>query len=335
MAEKVLPFTVEDLDKEEASRRVARGLTSATAMVLVTPGDTMLPKAYRRLAHAYYTFQFRSDDTLLMAYPKCGNTWTMEILWALRNVDRLHLADATHIHDRIYYFDQEMVLPNMKGNGLQSSQRVLQVCSSGVAEGGSVLQLAAAHRGSPRLLATHLSFALLAPTLLDTCKVVYVVRNPKDVCLSLYNFLCLIGNMTGELRDVADLFMAGDITFGSYWAHLQQAWQRRGHPNLHIIFFEDLKVDLQGELRRLSDFLQVDVSDEQLVSVMEHVSLEKMRAREKTHPVFPSAKEGGSFFHGGGKVGGWAANAPQDLDAKMDKWVREESNKLGISFRYT
>lgn len=66
---------------------------------------------------------------------------------------------------------------------------------------------------------------------------------------------------------------------------------------------------------------------------MEHVSLEKMRAREKTHPVFPCATEG-SFFHSG-RVGGWSANAPQDLNTKMDKWIREESNNLDISFRYT
>lgn len=45
MAQVTLPFTVEDLSKEELSRRRARGLTKAGMMVLVTPSDTMLPKA--------------------------------------------------------------------------------------------------------------------------------------------------------------------------------------------------------------------------------------------------------------------------------------------------
>lgn len=65
----------------------------------------------------------------------------------------------------------------------------------------------------------------------------------------------------------------------------------------------------------------------------EHTSLEKMKAREKTHPMLRYKREG-SFFHGG-RVGGWADNAPQDLDVSMDKWIKEESRHLDISFRYT
>lgn len=95
-------------------------------------------------------------------------------------------------------------------------------------------------------------------------QIVYITRNPKDVCFSFYNFLCLIGNMTGGLRDTADLFMDGNLLYGSFWENLRQAWQRRGLPNVHFIFYENLIADLQGELRRLIDFLQIDVSDDQL-----------------------------------------------------------------------
>ena len=71
--------------------------------------------------------------------------------------------------------------------------------------------------------------------------------------------------MTRGLRDFAELFMAGEVFHGSYWGHLQQAWCRRDHPNIHIMFYEDMKADLLGELRRLRDFLQVDLSEDQLV----------------------------------------------------------------------
>ena len=38
-----------------------------------------------------------------------------------------------------------------------------------------------------RLIKSHLPFEFLPPKLLDTCKVVYVARNPKDVAVSLYH----------------------------------------------------------------------------------------------------------------------------------------------------
>ena len=43
------------------------------------------------------------------------------------------------------------------------------------------------HRPSPRFVKSHLPMSLNNPRLLDTCKVVYVARNPKDACVSYYN----------------------------------------------------------------------------------------------------------------------------------------------------
>merc|ERR1719350_362892 len=39
-------------------------------------------------------------------------------------------------------------------------------------------------RSSPRLIKTHYPFEFLPPNLLETCKVLYVCRNVKDVCVS-------------------------------------------------------------------------------------------------------------------------------------------------------
>ena len=47
------------------------------------------------------------------------------------------------------------------------------------------------NRPSPRFVKSHLPFSLLNPRLLDVCKVVYVARNPKDVCVSFYHHMRL------------------------------------------------------------------------------------------------------------------------------------------------
>lgn len=58
---------------------------------------------------------------------------------------------------------------------------------------------------SPRFLKTHLPMSLLPPNLLDTTKVVYVARDPRDVAVSYYHL--------SKLFKVSEYL--GD--FKSYW----------------------------------------------------------------------------------------------------------------------
>ena len=63
---------------------------------------------------------------------------------------------------------------------------------------------------SPRLIRPHMPFYLLHPDLLDTCKVVYVARNPKDVIVSFYHHHRLfpkVHGYAGTLEEFAQNFM--------------------------------------------------------------------------------------------------------------------------------
>lgn len=57
------------------------------------------------------------------------------------------------------------------------------------------------------------------------------------------------------------------MIYGPYWLHLKEAWQRRDHPNLHFVFYEDLKADITGELKKLDAFLGTGLSGDQLANV--------------------------------------------------------------------
>ena len=48
------------------------------------------------------------------------------------------------------------------------------------------------YRPSPRFIKTHLPFSMCNPRLLDVVKVVYVARNPKDACVSLFKHVQLV-----------------------------------------------------------------------------------------------------------------------------------------------
>ncbi len=72
---------------------------------------------------------------------------------------------------------------------------------------------------SPRVIKSHLPLEMLPPKLLDTCKVIFVGRNPKDCCVSYFHHTNLIPsyNFKGDFDDFADLFLNDELEYGSYW----------------------------------------------------------------------------------------------------------------------
>ena len=83
---------------------------------------------------------------------------------------------------------------------------------------------------SPRIIKTHMPIEMLPPNLLDTCKVVYVCRNPKDTCVSYYHHCRLFADEHPEdFEHFADMFMSGNIFYGSYWSHLKVSTSRLEH----------------------------------------------------------------------------------------------------------
>ena len=48
------------------------------------------------------------------------------------------------------------------------------------------------------------------------------------------------------------------------------AWEKRHFPNMHFIFYEDLKKDLREELKKMATFLGRNPDENQLNRMIEH-----------------------------------------------------------------
>ena len=96
-------------------------------------------------------------------------------------------------------------------------------------------------------------------------KVVYLVRDPRDVVLSLYNFRRKYRSVDDSYpieRYVAERFLPGDLDVS--WGDHVGSWlgARMNQPGFLLVRYEALLQDPPRELRRLAGFLGIVASTE-------------------------------------------------------------------------
>ncbi len=120
-------------------------------------------------------------------------------------------------------------------------------------------------------------------------KYMCVTRDPRDVFMSLLNhwgshtdeFYVGMNNTPGMVGDPFPFFeddikktwrnwitrswFDWEIGGYPYWSHLSYAlsfWNYRHLPNIRLVHFNDLLADLDGEMRKIADYLEIDVPAE-------------------------------------------------------------------------
>jgi aryl sulfotransferase len=73
---------------------------------------------------------------------------------------------------------------------------------------------------------------------------------------------------------------------GSFWA-------RRAEPNLLFVHYNDLKADLGGEMRRVAEFLDIQIPESKWAAVIDRCTFESMRRVEGDADPMQMAFEGG------------------------------------------
>ena len=84
--------------------------------------------------------------------------------------------------------------------------------------------------------------------------------------------------------------------------HLASWWPRRHKPNVCFVHYADLLADLDGEMRRVADFLGIDVPEALWSATVDRCRLDEMRAAAAAAGAGVITRlEGGadSFFHKG------------------------------------
>lgn len=204
---------------------------------------------------------------------------------------------------------------------------------------------------SPRFVKTHLPWQLL-PTQIEQKKpkMIYIARNPKDLCVSFYYYCQLMHGLTGSFEDFCDIFLDNKAPMGNYWSHLFEFWNRRNEPNMLFLTYEEMKQDLPSVIRKMGDFLDVKhiLTEENVNRICDHVKFEKMQQNPAVNlePVLKMKRaergvveeekepENGVKFIRKGQIGDWRNYMSPELSDRFDKWTMEATMGSDLRFVY-
>ncbi|XP_053315650.1 sulfotransferase 6B1-like [Spea bombifrons] len=250
---------------------------------------------------AMETFEAREDDVFLVAYPKCGSNWSLQLL-----------------HD--------MVLASY--NKHPSSNIPL------IEFGAPTKYEKLKEESSPRVLATHLYYDNIPQTFLDKkTKMLVMFRNPKDTAVSLYHFY----NNNPMLPSYSSWdaffpdFINGNVCFGSYFDQAVTWNKHIDDSGVLLMTFEEMKQDLESSVKKIAEFFGFTLTEEQVKSIANKGTFKNMKEKSKeTHGDF------GQVVFRKGDVGDWknyfTEDQNQEMDAKFEACLA--GTKLGELLKY-
>ncbi|XP_076816857.1 amine sulfotransferase-like [Clavelina lepadiformis] len=267
---------------------------------------------------AYNQWEPRDNDVIVATFPKAGTTWTRELLRQI-----------------IYLNDEENLKKSKAMNYFFSYLEFGPVSKYQVMDNIPLPR---------RVLGTHLPSQLInfEKLKLKGTKIIYVTRNPKSQAVSWYPFARADYFMHKEFfqkrypedeKAFLDMYINGQQSMCAkegegYLEHIRSWYQHKDDENVLFLCFEEMKKDVTKQVRRLADFIDVSLSDDDVKKVCQNSSLGKMKKSWDTPDMPPT------FFFRKGQVGDWKNHLTVAQSEKIDANVERVLGDTDIKFIY-
>jgi aryl sulfotransferase len=278
-------------------------MITGEAMVTPLPQVTHIYQNHHLDSTRWDHFQPRANDIIVATPYKCGTTWVQTIVMYL-------------------------IFQDLQPHSLDDFSPWLDARWNPIEDFLTRIE-AQQHR---RCIKTHLPLDALL--YFQQVKYIVVGRDGRDVFMSLWNHYTrhtpaifdMLNNTPGLVgdplppppQDIRQFWQAWMTRGGfdwetegyPYWSilrYLQTWWNYRHLPNLLFVHYNDLLSNLPTEIRRIADYLGIDISAAMLASIAEAVRFDSMKANaEKIVPSAQFAWEGGAqTFINKGTNGRW------------------------------
>ena len=254
-------------------------------------------------------FPLRPDDVFIVTYPKSGTNWTRQIV--------------------------RLVLNNGEDDGrefLGSRSVILWLAVIG-RRGPSTETMP-----SPRAFFAHMSYDTMhgGPPNTSPARYIYIARNPKDVLVSYYYFFISGSNFkfSGHWDDLFEVFMNGKLYFGSWFDHVLGWWKHKDDPNVLFLKYEDMKKDLLGAVRAISEFIGVELKPDIIEKIAEQSTIDSMKAIDFSNLRRQFAVDLVNPFVRKGVVGEWKSHFTAEQAARFDALYEQKMRGTGLEFEF-
>jgi hypothetical protein len=245
------------------------------------------------------------DDTFIVSYPRSGNTWT-----------RFLVANLVHPDEPVTFTSIERLIPDCEAMSSRYVKRVPR----------------------PRIIKSHEYFDPRYR------KVMYIVRDPRDVALSYYDFSRKYRQIEDSYplaRFVSD-FVGGRLSSADWgtWGENVASWvyTRNGRPEFLLLRYEDMLSNTESELNKVARFLGIEAPRERLTAAIERSSADRMRTLEATQGdqwVSTKNKRSDIPFVRTASSGLWKEKLPASSIAEIETAWGPPMRKLGYELTTT
>lgn len=227
------------------------------------------------------------DDTFVISYPKSGNTWT-----------RFLIANLIHPEEPATFANIDRLIPEAEELTKRQLDRLTR----------------------PRIMKTHQYFDPRYP------RVIYIVRDPRDVVVSEYHFFRKRQWITDDfpIAQFVGRFLTGKTSDYGSWQENVSSWvaTRYNHPGFLLLRYEDMLAETVDVLARIASFLGVNATPDQLKQAVDRSSADQMRKLERSAaPAASSVTRIGRAdipFVRAAHAGGWKDTLPEPSVAEME-----------------
>jgi hypothetical protein len=244
--------------------------------------------------------QLRENDVFLASFPKSGTTWMAFML-----------AQLLWQKGREQTLVDSRYLPGI-GNQRYAERQL--------PNGGRVIRTHEPYRPAYR-------------------KSIYIVRDGRDVVVSMYWHVKRAMGMEADFSDYLTYFLSGELNGAGAWHDHVAGWLDSpafAAGNVQLIRFEDLKRNAAAELEKTATFLGIEYNAEQIADAVDAGSMESMREREKKSPGVVHLEAGERIpVVRKGVVGDWRNYFNQDDLDRFNRYCGPVMTRLGYDVKAT
>ncbi len=257
---------------------------------------------------------YRKGDILISVPAKSGTTWSMNIVHQLRSAGDPDLRD-------IY---QQVPWLELWDSPSRTLQQVLE-------------RYAALPTWFPRAFKTHAAIGQEFLEYSPDRKFLVVMRNPFDAAASMVPFFNAINQelldfwgASGKIprpKNISDAWSSNFTNQGNKSiGFIKSFWPYRHQPNVIVLHYNDMIKDHRGTVRKIADFLEIDLPTSQFEDVLKYTSFPWMKAnshRFSMQHLMDKPLMSSSASVRNGKSGEGSA-VPADVKAAFEEKMRDE-----------